>query len=109
MDCMILWLRVRVLCVCVCVWQVNVIVKGTVQGVFFRKWTVEAATKLGLNGWVRNLADGSVEAVISGPSGAVDNMIQQCHSGPSSAQVTSVEVSKWDSEVPRGFEKRKST
>lgn len=90
-------------------WQVNVIVKGTVQGVLFRKWTVEAATKLGLNGWVRNLADGSVEAVISGPSEAVDNMIQQCHSGPSTAQVTSVEVSKWDNHVPQGFEKRKST
>lgn len=88
--------------------SVNALIKGTVQGVFYRKWTISAAQKLGLNGWVRNLKDGSVEAVFSGPSNAVDDMIQQCHSGPSNAKVTSVDVSKWDHEVPQGFEKRKS-
>jgi len=89
--------------------QVNVVIKGTVQGVFYRKWTVGAAQKLGLNGWVRNLQDGSVEAVFSGPSSAVDDIIQQCHSGPSKAKVSSVDVSKWDHEVPHGFEKRKTS
>ncbi|KAG0556795.1 hypothetical protein M758_11G077000 [Ceratodon purpureus] len=86
--------------------SVNVIVKGTVQGVFFRKWTVEAAQKLNLQGWVRNLEDGSVEAVFSGPTSAVDNMIEQCHSGPSAAKVSSVDVSNWNNEIPQGFEKR---
>lgn len=85
---------------------VNVVIKGTVQGVFYRKWTVDAARKLGLNGWVRNCRDGSVEAVFAGPPSAVDSMIQQCHSGPSSARVSSVDVSQWDNEVPQGFEKK---
>ena len=86
--------------------QVNVVIKGTVQGVFYRKWTVSTAQKLGLNGWVRNLRDGSVEAVFSGPASAVDTMVQQCHSGPSAARVWSVDVSKWDNEVPPGFEQK---
>jgi acylphosphatase len=86
--------------------QVNVVVRGVVQDVFCRKWTVESAQTLGLKGWVRNAEDGSVEAVFSGPSGTVDNMIQQCHSGPSAAKVSSVEASKWEKEVPQGFEQR---
>ena len=100
-HCGAILMAVRVDCVRM---QVNVIIKGTVQDVFYRKWTVEAAQKLGLQGWVRNLQDGSVEAVFSGPSSAVDNMIEQCHSGPSAAKVTSVDVSKWSTEVPEGFE-----
>lgn len=86
--------------------QVNVVIKGTVQGVFYRKWTVSTAQKLGLNGWVRNCRDGSVEAVFQGPSGAVDTMVQQCGSGPSAARVWSVDVSQWDNEVPQGFEQK---
>lgn len=86
--------------------QVNVVIKGTVQGVFYRKWTVDAAQKLGLNGWVRNCRDGSVEAVFSGPSSTVDTMVQLCHSGPSAARVWSVNVSKWENEVAQGFEQK---
>jgi acylphosphatase len=86
--------------------QVNVVIKGAVQGVFYRKWTVSTAQKLGLHGWVRNCRDGSVEAVFSGPSSVVDTMVQQCSSGPSAARVWSVDVSKWDNEVPGGFEQR---
>ncbi|KAG0563644.1 hypothetical protein KC19_8G048100 [Ceratodon purpureus] len=85
---------------------VNVLIKGTVQGVFYRKWTVSTAQKLGLNGWVRNCRDGSVEAVFQGPSSAVDTMVQQCGSGPSAARVWSVDVSQWDNEVPQGFEQK---
>jgi len=79
---------------------VNVIIKGKVQGVFYRNWTVENAKKLNLNGWVRNCRDGTVEAVFSGTSSAVDDMVQKCHSGPSSARVSGVNISKWDNEVP---------
>ncbi len=52
------------------------IIKGIVQGVFYRKWTVETAKKQGLDGWVRNCQDGSVEAVFSGSSNIVDNLIE---------------------------------
>lgn len=82
------------------------IIKGKVQGVFYRNWTVENAKKLNLNGWVRNCRDGTVEAVFSGTSSAVDDMVLKCHSGPSSARVSGVNISKWDNEVPQGFEQK---
>jgi acylphosphatase len=83
---------------------VNVIIKGKVQGVHYRNWTIANAKKLNLNGWVRNCRDGTVEAVFSGISSAVDDMVQKCHSGPPAARVSGVNISKWDNEVPRGFE-----
>ncbi len=85
------------------------IIKGIVQGVFYRKWTVETAKKQGLDGWVRNCQDGSVEAVFSGSSNIVDNMIEKCHVGPSLAQVTGLTVSSWDTPVPKGFEQKSTT
>lgn len=67
-------------------------IEGRVQGVWFRGWTVHEATRLGLNGWVRNRRDGSVEAVFSGPAEAVDDMLRACHAGPPAAQVMRVEA-----------------
>ncbi|EFJ27064.1 hypothetical protein SELMODRAFT_96441, partial [Selaginella moellendorffii] len=87
---------------------VNVKIKGMVQGVFYRNWTMDTAKQLGINGWVRNRKDGSVEAVFSGKTTAVDAMIQKCHSGPAAARVTGVEASAWNEPVHEGFE-RKST
>ncbi|MCW9033659.1 MAG: acylphosphatase [Alphaproteobacteria bacterium] len=72
--------------------SVQVRIEGRVQGVWYRGWTVDTATKLGLVGWVRNRFDSSVEAVFSGPSSSVDQMLKACHSGPSSAHVTKVEA-----------------
>ena len=69
---------------------VRVRIHGRVQGVFYRAWTVEEAQARGLTGWVRNRADGSVEAVISGPAGQVDDMIAACHRGPPHAEVARV-------------------
>eukprot|EP00850_Spirogloea_muscicola_P024926 SM001787S03436 [mRNA] locus=s1787:301:837:+ [translate_table: standard] len=86
--------------------KVNAVVKGTVQGVFFRKWTEETALRLGLNGWVRNRSDGTVEAVLSGPPAAVDLMLKLCHEGPAMARVSAVDVSSWDETVSEGFELR---
>lgn len=65
---------------------------GRVQGVFFRAWTVGEAEARGLQGWVRNRSDGSVEAVFSGAPQKVDDMIAACHDGPPHADVTRVEV-----------------
>ncbi len=50
-------------------------IQGRVQGVFFRRWVVEEATRRGIRGWVRNRADGSVEAVLSGEITAVRAMV----------------------------------
>ena len=70
----------------------RVIVHGTVQGVGFREYTRREAVKLGVTGWVRNRRDGTVEAVFNGPASAVEAMVAWAGHGPSSAQVTSIEV-----------------
>ena len=71
---------------------VHVRITGHVQGVGYRAWTVDEARRRGLSGWVRNLGDGDVEAVFSGPKADVDDMIATCRRGPSSARVDHVMV-----------------
>jgi len=66
-------------------------IHGRVQGVFYRGWSVAAARSLGLNGWVRNRRDGSVEAVFAGDEQAVAEMVKLCRRGPDAARVASVE------------------
>lgn len=67
-------------------------IRGRVQGVWYRGWTVEQATRLGIDGWVRNRADGSVEAVFSGSASAVGQLLDACRIGPPAARVASVDV-----------------
>ncbi len=74
---------------------------GTVQGVFFRAWTVQQAQMLGVKGWVRNRRDGTVEAW--GDEEAVERLIEQCGQGPSRAQVDRVSVEEIEGEAPAGF------
>ncbi|MCK5099842.1 MAG: acylphosphatase, partial [Desulfobacteraceae bacterium] len=62
--------------------QIKVVVKGRVQGVFFRVETKNTADRLGLNGYVKNLSNGSVEAVFEGDQQAVTQMVEWCHKGP---------------------------
>ncbi|EPS58492.1 hypothetical protein M569_16324, partial [Genlisea aurea] len=71
---------------------VKVVIKGRVQGVFYRNWTVDNAAELGLKGWVRNRRDGSVEALFSGSPEKVRQMENRCRSGPPDAIVTGVDV-----------------
>ena len=61
------------------------------QGVGYRAWTEDAALERGLEGWVRNRRDGSVEAVFAGPAEAVADMIEACRRGPRGARVDAVE------------------
>lgn len=75
--------------------RAHVLIKGRVQGVFFRGEASEEAQRLGLSGWVRNKWDGSVEAVFEGKKVAIEEMIGWCHKGPPSAIVREVEV-KWE-------------
>ena len=71
---------------------VKVVISGRVQGVSYRAWTMDAARALGLNGWVRNRKDGTVEALFAGSNESVEEMVARCHLGPSSAIVESVKV-----------------
>ncbi|XP_073158192.1 uncharacterized protein [Henckelia pumila] len=71
---------------------VRVMIKGRVQGVFYRNWTINNANELGLKGWVRNRRDGSVEALFSGNPEKVEEMEQRCRSGPPDAMVTGLQV-----------------
>ena len=77
----------------------HIYVSGRVQGVFYRSNTRKKALELGLKGWVRNLPDGRVEAVVEGEENQVDRLIQWCRRGPPSAVVTGLEVEK---ETPKG-------
>ncbi len=82
---------------------VTVKIEGRVQGVYYRAWTEQTARALGLSGSVRNAADGSVEAVLSGPAGKVDEMLRLCAKGPPDARVTKVTVTREGGSVARGF------
>jgi acylphosphatase len=75
--------------------RAHVLITGMVQGVFFRAHTREEARRLGLNGWVRNLEDGRVEALFEGKRPAVEEMVRWCHKGPSSAVVRDVNT-RWE-------------
>jgi acylphosphatase len=67
-------------------------VTGRVQGVSFRWYAADAATGLGLAGWIRNEPDGSVRAHAEGPDAALEQFVTWCRQGPPAASVTEVEV-----------------
>ena len=69
----------------------RVTIRGRVQGVGYRGWVEYQAMVHGLEGWVRNRGDGSVEALFAGPASVVADMIASCRRGPSSARVVAVE------------------
>ena len=68
------------------------IISGRVQGVFFRMETKRAADRFGVSGWVRNLKDGSVEAMFEGDQGRIDAVLDWCRQGPPHADVADVNV-----------------
>ena len=70
----------------------RVVVQGYVQGVWFRQSCRRLAVDLGLAGWVRNRADGTVEAVFEGPEEDVAKAVAWCRIGPPAAEVTGIEV-----------------
>lgn len=82
---------------------IRVIIRGRVQGVWYRAWTERAAGGLGLHGWVRNCADGSVEALFSGPAATVRQMIDRCRSGPPAARVDEIEEHPANPPPDKGF------
>jgi acylphosphatase len=68
----------------------HVTIRGRVQGVGYRAWVEYQAVRLGLDGWVRNRRDGSVEGLFAGSEDAVTEMLAQCRRGPSAAHVDAV-------------------
>jgi acylphosphatase len=75
--------------------RAHLFIDGRVQGVFYRAFTRELAHSLGLDGWVRNLRDGRVEALFEGEKGTIQKAIQACYAGPPGAIVTNIDI-QWE-------------
>ena len=84
----------------------RVVVSGRVQGVFFRDTCRRMAVSNGVAGWVRNLADGRVEAVFEGPEAAVRSLVEWARHGPDLAEVASMDVRAEPPEGLRAFDIR---
>ncbi|UPW00534.1 acylphosphatase [Halorussus gelatinilyticus] len=87
--------------------RAHVYVSGTVQGVYYRANTRDTAREKGIDGWVRNLSDGRVEAVFEGPEETVAAMVEWCHTGSPAADVDDVDVEYEDPEGEDGFRVRR--
>ena len=84
--------------------RVHLVISGRVQGVYFRQSSLEFARAIGMDGWVRNRPDGTVELVAQGASKGIERLVKWCHGGPAAAKVMSVE--RTDAEpvsLPAGF------
>jgi len=86
--------------------SVRLRIAGRVQGVGYRAWALQTARGLGLRGWVRNRADGTVEALVIGDDDAVAAMIEACRQGPFAARVTEVAASDAIDDGSQGFSPR---
>ena len=82
--------------------RAHVFVSGNVQGVFYRANTRDTAREAGVDGWVKNLEDGRVEAVFEGPEDAVESLVEWCHEVSPRARVDDVSV---EYEDPEGVER----
>ena len=87
----------------------RLLVEGRVQGVGYRWWTVEAARGLGLDGWVRNRADGLVEILAIGDAAAIERLSKACGEGPPGASVRAVKVEAAEDDGSVGFQQRASS
>lgn len=74
--------------------RMQAVVEGRVQGVYFRDFTAQEARRLGLSGWVRNLADGTVEAEFQGEEAEVARLVQWLHQGSPLSRVSMVRTSR---------------
>ncbi len=84
----------------------RLVITGRVQGVGFRHWMTTRAERMGVSGWVRNSADGSVEALLDGPADAVEELLRACRRGPAGAEVRTIEESIGEPVEAPGFTMR---
>ena len=75
--------------------RIHIYISGIVQGVYLRHNTMIKAKELGLNGWARNLMDGSVEIVCEGESSSLDNMVEWCKIGPRGSSIENIDI-QWE-------------
>jgi acylphosphatase len=83
-------------------------IAGRVQGVGYRDWLVREARRHGISGWVRNRADGTVEALLAGEEDGLNAVLTACRRGPPLAQVTSIDEQFAEPPEEPGFTKRPS-
>ncbi len=83
-------------------------IEGFVQAVGYRHYLIEEANRLGLDGWVRNRSDGTVEALASGPTKAIEVFFTVCAKGPPGSRVANVEMHKAEPPAEKGFKRRPS-
>ena len=83
-------------------------ISGSVQGVGYRAFAAAEARRRGLDGWVRNCSDGSVEALVSGPAKTVDAFVAVCARGPSGAQVSKIDRNDAEPATEPGFHVRQT-
>ncbi len=83
-------------------------IEGFVQAVGYRHYIIEEANRLGLDGWVRNRSDGTVEALASGPTKAIETFFTVCAKGPPGSRVANVEMHKAEPPAEKGFKRRPS-
>lgn len=87
---------------------VRVVIEGRVQGVGFRWWIEQWANSRGLDGWVRNRREGTVEALFHGPADVVRHMVDACREGPESARVRNLREFEDEPPDDPGFELKKT-
>ena len=83
-------------------------IEGRVQAVGYRNFVIAEARKLGLDGWVRNRADGTVEALAAGSTKSIEDFFISCSRGPSGSHVDNVQMERAEMPTEKGFRRRAS-
>ena len=83
-------------------------IEGFVQAVGYRNYVIEEANRLGLDGWVRNRSDGTVEALACGPTKMIEAFFTVCAKGPPGSRVANVEMHRAEPPAEKGFKRRPS-
>ncbi|HEX3666091.1 MAG TPA: acylphosphatase [Rhizomicrobium sp.] len=83
-------------------------IEGFVQAVGYRNFAIEEARRLGIDGWIRNRSDGTVEALASGDTKTVEAFVTVCMLGPPGSRVRNIDLHKAEPPADRGFHRRPS-
>ena len=81
----------------------RLLIKGKVQGVFYRISAKEAAKRIGITGWIKNTTDGSVESLVTGTAGQIQEFIYWCRQGAKKAIVTDITITEETDELFADF------
>lgn len=87
----------------------HLIIHGRVQGVGYRDWLLHTARLHHLHGWVRNLTNGTVEAVLAGPDASVSACLSACYQGPPTASVHQIDLQPYQDKVLPAFQRKQTS